>query len=67
MFRNKVTLTAIYANSHNRIYWQTFNDERNSNILYTKPINISGQSYWGTGAEYMEAPTNGGTLNSQDV
>lgn len=57
MFRNKVTLTAIYAYSHNRIYWQTFNDEINSNILYTKPINISGQSYWGMGAEYMEAPT----------
>ena len=67
MFRNKVTLTAIYAYSHNRIYWQTFNDEKNSNILYTKPINISGQSYWGIGAEYMELRLNGGTLNSQDV
>ena len=56
MFRNKVTLTALYAYSHNRIYWQTFHNGENADIFYTKPINISGQCYWGVGAEYMEAP-----------
>lgn len=43
MFRNKVTLIAIYAYVHNRIYWQTFSDEENPENLYTKPINLLGR------------------------
>ncbi len=33
MFRNKVTLTALYAYSHNRIYWQTFHNGENADIF----------------------------------
>lgn len=57
LFRNKINLTAIYAHTHNRLYWQTFQDASNSEVFYTKPINISGQDMWGVGAEWMESPT----------
>lgn len=54
--RNKVNVTALYAHTHNRIYWQTSRSVDNSDVFYTKPVNISGQSAWGFGAEWMEAP-----------
>lgn len=56
LFRNKVNITAIYAHSHNRIYWQTFQNEENPDVFYTKPINISGQGMWGFGAEWIDSP-----------
>lgn len=56
LFGNKLTLTAVYARSHNQIYWQTFEDAENSNVVYTKPINLSGKNLWGFGAEWMESP-----------
>ncbi len=56
LFRNKLNFTAVYAHSHSRIYWQTFQDTSNSEVFYTKPINISGQGVWGMGAEWMESP-----------
>ena len=56
LFRNKLNFTAIYARSHNRIFWQTFQDATNSEVVYTKPVNISGQDMWGFGVEWMESP-----------
>ena len=56
LFRNKLNFTAVYARSHNQIYWQTFEEAENSNVVYTKPINIPGQSLWGIGTEWMESP-----------
>ncbi|MDE6680108.1 MAG: outer membrane beta-barrel family protein, partial [Muribaculaceae bacterium] len=56
LFRNKINITALYAHSHNRIYWQTFQNVANHDVFYTKPINISGQGVWGFGAEWIEAP-----------
>ncbi len=56
LFRNKLNFTALYAHSHNRIYWQTFQDASNADVFYTKPVNISGQGVWGIGAEWVEAP-----------
>lgn len=41
LFRNRLNLTAIYARRHNRIFWQTFQDAANPEVVYTKPINIS--------------------------
>lgn len=57
LFRNKLNFTAVYAHTHNRLYWQTFQDSSNPDIFYTKPINISGQDMWGLGVEWMESPT----------
>lgn len=56
LFRNKLNFTAVYAHAHDRIYWQTFQDPSNTDVFYTKPVNISGQGVWGIGAEWMEAP-----------
>lgn len=57
LFKNKLNITALYLHSHNRIWWQTFQDAGNQEIYYTKPVNIGGQGAWGFGAEWMEAPT----------
>lgn len=56
LFRNKINLTALYAHSHDRIYWQTFQSTENPDVFYTRPVNISGQGVWGVGAEWIEAP-----------
>ncbi|MDE5957285.1 MAG: outer membrane beta-barrel family protein, partial [Muribaculaceae bacterium] len=56
LFRNKINITAIYSHSHDRIYWQTFQSTDNPDVFYTMPVNISGQSVWGLGAEWIEAP-----------
>ncbi len=56
LFRNKLNITAVYAYSHDRIYWQTFQDADNKEVFYTKPTNISGQNLYGFGAEWMENP-----------
>lgn len=56
LFRNKVSLSALYTHTHNNIYWQTFRDTDNKEIFYRKPINISGQGAWGFGAEWIETP-----------
>ena len=57
LFRNKLNITALYMHSHNRIWWQTFQDAENAGVYYTKPVNISGQGAWGFGAEWMESLT----------
>ncbi len=56
LLRNKLNITAVYARTHDRIYWQTFQDATDPEVVYTKPINISGQDLWGIGAEWMESP-----------
>ena len=56
LLRNKINLTALYAHSHDRIYWQTFRSEETPDVFYTKPVNINGQGVWGFGAEWMESP-----------
>lgn len=56
LFRNKINITALYAHSHDRIYWQTFQSTENPEVFYTKPVNISGQGVWGFGAEWIESP-----------
>lgn len=58
LFKNKINITALYAQVHDRIYWQTFQSEENQEVFYTKPVNISGQGVWGFGAEWIEAPMN---------
>lgn len=56
LFRNKLNFTALYAYAHDRIYWQTFQNPGIPDVFYTKPVNISGQSIWGFGAEWMPSP-----------
>lgn len=56
LLKNKINITALYAHSHDRIYWETFQSEENQEVFYTKPVNISGQSVWGFGMEWIEAP-----------
>lgn len=56
LFRNKINVTTIYAHSHDRIYWETFQSTDNPDVFYTKPVNISGQGVWGIGAEWIEVP-----------
>ena len=56
LFRNKINVTTIYAHSHDRIYWETFQSTDNPDVFYTKPVNISGQGVWGFGMEWIEAP-----------
>lgn len=55
LFHNKLNITTIYAHSHDRLYWQIFQDADNPEVFYTKPINIDGQAAWGFGAEWMES------------
>lgn len=55
LFRNKINVTTIYAHSHDRIYWETFQSTDNPDVFYTKPVNISGQGVWGFGMEWIEA------------
>lgn len=54
--RNKINITALYAHTHDRIYWKTFQSTENPDVFYTKPINLSGQGVWGIGAEWIEVP-----------
>ena len=56
LFRNKINVTTIYAHSHDRIYWETFQSTDNPDVFYTKPVNISGQGVWGIGVEWIETP-----------
>ncbi|MDE7126204.1 MAG: outer membrane beta-barrel family protein, partial [Muribaculaceae bacterium] len=56
LYRNKINITALYAYSHNRIYWQTLQSIGNKDIFYTQPVNISGQDMWGFGIEWIDAP-----------
>ena len=56
LFRNKINITALYAHTHDRIYWETFQSTENPDVFYTRPVNISGQGVWGVGAEWIEAP-----------
>ena len=56
LLKNKINITALYAHSHDRIYWETFQSEENQEVFYTKPVNISGQGVWGFGMEWIEAP-----------
>ena len=56
LFRNKLNITALYAHTHNRIYWQTFQDTSNPDVFFSKPINISGENVWGIGAEWIQKP-----------
>lgn len=56
LYRNKLNISAVYARSHNAIYWQTFQDDKNAEVYYTKPINLSGQDMWGLGLEWIENP-----------
>ncbi len=56
LLRNKLNFTALYGYSHDRIFWQTYQDESTHDVFYSKPINISGQGMWGFGAEWMEIP-----------
>lgn len=56
LLKNKINITALYAHSHDRIYWETFQSEEDREVFYTKPVNISGQSLWGFGMEWIEAP-----------
>lgn len=56
LYQNKLNISAVYARSHNAIYWQTFQDENNAEVYYAKPINLSGQDMWGVGAEWIENP-----------
>lgn len=57
LWRNKINITAIYAYSQDRIYWQTFQSLDNPEVYYSKPINISGQGICGFGVEWIESPT----------
>lgn len=56
LLKNKINITALYAHSHDRIYWETFQSEEDREVFYTKPVNISGQGVWGFGMEWIEAP-----------
>lgn len=56
LWRNKINITAIYAYSHDRIYWQTFQSADNPEVNFTKPVNISGQGVYGFGVEWIETP-----------
>ena len=56
LFRNKINISALYAHSHDRIYWQTFQSTENPDVFYTRPVNVSGQGVWGVGAEWIESP-----------
>lgn len=56
LIRNKINITAVFARQHDRIFWQTFQSDSNPNVFYTKPINLSGQSMWGIGVEWIEKP-----------
>lgn len=56
LLRNKINLTALYGRTHDRIYWQTFQSTGHSDVFFTKPINVSGQTMWGLGAEWIESP-----------
>lgn len=56
LLKNKINITALYAHSHDRIYWETFQSEEDREVFYTKPVNISGQGVWGFGMEWIEVP-----------
>lgn len=57
LLRNKINITALYAVSHDRIYWQTLQSGENPDVFYTMPLNIKSQGVWGFGAEWIESPS----------
>lgn len=54
--KNKINLAAVYAHSHNQIFWQTFEDLSRKDTYYTCPINLSGRDKWGFNVEYIDSP-----------
>lgn len=46
LFNNKLNLSGVYAYASNTIYYQTLQDADKPNVMYTKPINLSGSSLW---------------------
>lgn len=53
--KNKINLAAVYAHSHNQIFWQTFEDMSRKDTYYTCPINLSGRDKWGFNVEYIDS------------
>lgn len=62
LFQNRLNLTALYARSHNRIFWQTFTSADNPDVLCTMPVNLQGQNQFGFGAEWSVSPLKGWRL-----
>ena len=56
LLRNKINVTTLFACSHDKIFWQSFQHKDDTNVFYTMPINISGLSSYGLGVEWMESP-----------
>ena len=56
LFNNFLNLNGTYMRDVNTIFWQTFNDPDNVNVLYTKPVNISPVNIYALRAEVNYRP-----------
>ena len=53
---NLINLNGSYMRDENTIFWQTFNDPENVNVLYTKPVNVSPVNIYAVRAEVNYRP-----------
>lgn len=56
LFNNLLGLTASYFYDRNAIAWETFQDQTNKDIFYTKPVNYDGAQSWALRAELNVKP-----------
>lgn len=56
LFNNLLGLTASYFYDRNAIAWETFQDQTNKDIFYTKPVNYNGAQSWALRAELNVKP-----------
>ena len=46
LFNNKLDMSGFFVYASNTIYYQTLQDVDNPDVLFTKPINLSGNTIW---------------------
>lgn len=53
LWNSSLNFSASYSYTGNEILWQSFNDEVDPDVTYTKPINIGASHYYALRGEYM--------------
>ena len=63
MFRNLLSLDAIFARASNIIHWETKQSPSVPDAFYTTPINLPAQNWYGAGVEVNWSPVKPWTMN----
>lgn len=56
LFRNMLNITGMYAHESNSIHWETMQSSNDPEVLYTKPVNLGANNFYGLGIEFNWQP-----------